>query len=91
MPFGWRVGPGDHLRVRRPPVSRELPEQVLLNAPHDPADHAVVVFALDAAHISRQVRSNPSPLLIAQPKQILTHDPDPSKKRIKIVLSGLKN
>ena len=47
---------------------------------HDPADHAAIVFALDAAHIRRQVRSNPSPLLIAQPKQILAHDPDPLQK-----------
>jgi hypothetical protein len=47
---------------------------------HDPADHAPIVFALDAAHISRQVRSDPSPLLIAQPKQILAHDPAPLQK-----------
>jgi hypothetical protein len=31
------------------------------------------------------------PLLIAQPEQVLAHDPDPFQKRIRIVLSGLKN
>jgi hypothetical protein len=43
---------------------------------HDPADHAPIVFPLDPAHVRRQVRFNATPLLIAQPKQILAHDPD---------------
>jgi hypothetical protein len=30
-------------------------------------------------------------LLIAQPKQILAHDPDPFQRRIRIVLSWLQN
>jgi hypothetical protein len=37
------------------------------------------------------VRSNPSPLLIAQPKQILAHDPDPLQKTNQDLLSRLKN
>jgi hypothetical protein len=43
---------------------------------HDPTDHAPIVLPLDATHVGRQVRFNPTPLLIAQPKQVLAHDPD---------------
>jgi hypothetical protein len=57
-----------------------LPTAAALEHVHDPADHAAIVFALDATHISRQVRSNPCPLLVAQPKQVLAHDPDPLQK-----------
>jgi uncharacterized protein len=44
---------------------------------HNAADHAAVIHALDAPHIHRQMTFNPLPLLIAQPKQIPAHDPDP--------------
>jgi hypothetical protein len=37
-------------------------------------------LALDTTYIRRQVRSDPSPLLITQPEQILAHDPDPLQK-----------
>jgi hypothetical protein len=47
---------------------------------HDPADDPAIVYALDAAHIGRQIRFDPSPLLVAQPKQIPPHDPDPLPK-----------
>ena len=47
---------------------------------HDPADDPAIVYPLDAAHIPRQIRLNSSPLLVAQPKQILAHDPDPLPK-----------
>jgi len=47
---------------------------------HDPADDPAIVYPLDAAHIPRQIRPNSSPLLVAQPKQILAHDPDPLPK-----------
>ena len=47
---------------------------------HDPADDPAIVYPLDAAHIPRQIRPNSSPLLVAQPKQILAHDPDPFPK-----------
>jgi uncharacterized protein len=43
---------------------------------HDPADHAPIVLPLDTAHIRRKMRFDPGPLLIAQPKQVLAHDPD---------------
>jgi hypothetical protein len=42
---------------------------------HDPADHAPIVLPLDTAHIRRQSRLDPGPLLIAQPKQVLAHVP----------------
>ena len=47
---------------------------------HDPADDPAIVYPLDTAHIARQIRPNSSPLLVAQPKQILAHDPDPLPK-----------
>jgi hypothetical protein len=58
---------------------------------HDAADDAAVVHPLDAPHIRRQVKLNPLPLLIAQPKQIPARDPNPFPKRIRIVLSGPRN
>jgi uncharacterized protein len=42
------------------------------------ADHTAIFRPLDAPDIRRQVRFNPLPLLIAQPKQILAHIPIPS-------------
>jgi hypothetical protein len=45
---------------------------------HDAADDAPIVHPRDTSHIPRQPRLNPLPLLIAQPKQVLAHDPDPS-------------
>ncbi len=47
---------------------------------HDATDNAPIVCALDASHIRRQTRLNPIPLLIAQPKQVLPHGPDPPKR-----------
>src|ERR1041385_556639 len=41
----------------------------------DPADHAPVVPPFDTAHTRRQMRFDPLPLPIAQPKQVLAHDP----------------
>jgi hypothetical protein len=47
---------------------------------HDPANDAAVVCPLDATDVRRQTRLDPSPLLIAQPKQIPAHGPDPLPK-----------
>ena len=44
---------------------------------HDAADDAAVVRPLDAPYIRRQMRFDPSPLLVAQPKQVPAHNPDP--------------
>ena len=43
---------------------------------HDAADDSAIVRPLDAPDIRRQVRFDPLPLLIAQPKQVPAHDPD---------------
>jgi hypothetical protein len=57
---------------------------------HDPADYAPVICSFDAAHIRRQMRLNPCPLLIAQPEQISAHESLPPI-RINIVLSSRKD
>src|SRR6266487_6237709 len=41
---------------------------------------AAIIHPLDAPDIPRQVRFDPLPLLIAQPKQIPAHDPNPLPK-----------
>jgi hypothetical protein len=58
---------------------------------YDAADNAAIVLPLDTAYIGWQVGFDPLPLLVAQPKQIPAHDPNPSPKRISIVLSKQKN
>jgi hypothetical protein len=52
---------------------------------HDPADHPTIIDPLYAPNIRRQMRLDPSPLFVAQPKQVRAHDPDPLPKRIRIV------
>jgi hypothetical protein len=47
---------------------------------HDAADDATIVHPLDALDIPRQMRFDPLPLLIAQPKQVPAHDPNPLPK-----------
>jgi len=47
---------------------------------YNAADNAAIVLPLDTAHIGWQVRLDPLPLLVAQPKQIPAHDPNPSPK-----------
>src|SRR5262245_53532463 len=47
---------------------------------HDTADDAAIIRPLDPAHIRRQVRFDPLPLLIAKPKQVPGHDPNPLPK-----------
>jgi len=47
---------------------------------HDAADDAPIVGPLDASHIRWQMRFDPTPLLVAQPKQIPAHDPNPLPK-----------
>jgi hypothetical protein len=58
---------------------------------HDAANDAPIILPFDTPHVRRQVSFNPFPLLVTQPKEIAAHDPDPFKKRIKIVLSAQKN
>jgi len=47
---------------------------------HDTADDAAIIRPLDPAHIRRQMRFDPLPLLIAKPKQVSGHDPNPLPK-----------
>jgi hypothetical protein len=47
---------------------------------HDAADDAAIVHPLDAPDIPRQLRFDPLPLLIVQPKQVPAHDPNPLPK-----------
>jgi hypothetical protein len=58
---------------------------------HDAADDPTIIDPLHAPDIRRQVRLDPLPLLIVQPKQIPAHDPNSFPKRIRIVLSHQKN
>jgi hypothetical protein len=45
----------------------------------DAADDPAIVRPLDTPYIRRQVRFDPLPLLIAEPKQIPAHGPIPRK------------
>jgi len=47
---------------------------------HDAADDPAIIYPLNPANVGRQMRLDPRPLLVAQPKQILAHDPDPLPK-----------
>jgi hypothetical protein len=42
---------------------------------NDSADHAAVVDPVNPTHVRRQMRLDPSPLLITQPKKLAAHDP----------------
>src|SRR5262249_44373682 len=56
------------------------PTTAALQYMHDAADDSAIVRPLDAPDIRRQVRFDPLPLLIAQPKQVVAHDPNPLPK-----------
>jgi hypothetical protein len=47
---------------------------------HNAADDPTVVRALNASHIGRQMRFDPLPLFIAEPKQVLAHIPIPQSE-----------
>jgi hypothetical protein len=68
-------------RCRRTILGRAIaPATAALQYVHDAADDAAIVHPLDAPDIRWQARFDPLPLLIAQPKQIPAHDPDPLPK-----------
>ena len=58
---------------------------------HDAADDAPIIRPRNAPYIRRQLRFDPLPLLIAQPKQFLRTIPIPFQKRVRIALSEQKN
>src|SRR5258708_23152883 len=58
-------------RCRRTILGRAIaPATAALQHMHDAADDAAIVHPLDAPDIPRQVKFDPLPLLIAQPKQL---------------------
>jgi hypothetical protein len=64
--------------------------QADLQHTHNAAEDTPIVLSPDALHVCRQVRLDPLPLFVAQPKQFPAHDPNPSLERISIVLSERK-
>ena len=65
-------------RCRRSILGRAIaPATAAFQNMHDAADDAAVVRSLDAPYIRRQMRFDPSPLLVAQPKQVPAHNSDP--------------
>jgi hypothetical protein len=55
---------------------------------HDAANDAPIIRPLNTSHICRQMGLNPIPLLIAQPKEVCPHDPDPPTNQV-AMQSGL--
>jgi hypothetical protein len=79
------------MSVDRPFPASSPPTTAALQHVHDAADDPAIVHSFDAPDIRRQVRFDPLPLRIVQPKQVPAHDPNPFQKRIRIVLSAQKN
>ncbi len=68
-------------RCRRTVFGRAIaPAAAALENMHNPADDPAVIDPLNAPNIGRQMRLDPCPLLVVQPKQIPPHDPDPLPK-----------
>lgn len=79
-------------RRRRAILGRAIgPTTAAFQHVYDAADHAPIVHSLDAPGIRWQVRFDPLPLLIAQPKQVRAHDPNPFPKENQNRISGQKN
>src|SRR6516164_4049433 len=78
-------------RCRRTILGRAIASATAaLQHVHNAADDAGIVHPLDAPDIPRQVGFDPLPLLIAEPKQVPAHDPNPLPKRIGIVIRAEK-
>src|SRR5262245_49994997 len=68
-------------RCRRTILGRAItPTTAAFQHMHDTADDAAIIGSLDPAHIRRQVKFDPLPLLIAKPKKVPGHDPNPLPK-----------
>src|SRR5437879_4345909 len=62
-------------RRRRAVLRRAIaPPAAALQHMQDAADHAAIIHAILAAYVRRQMRLDPSPLLVVQPKQVASHD-----------------
>jgi hypothetical protein len=57
---------------------------------HDATDDPAIIYSLDPPYIRRQLRLDPPPLLIAQPKQVRAHDPNPFPKENQDRIVGSK-
>ncbi|MHC2245783.1 hypothetical protein ACVJH7_005090 [Bradyrhizobium elkanii] len=83
FPYAAPRPPGEAIvdRCRRPVGFGAIgPAAAAFQHMYNAADNAAIVLPLDTAHIGWQVRFDPLPLLVAQPKQTPTHDPNPSPK-----------
>ena len=78
-------------RRRRAISGGNAPATATFQNMHDAANDAPVVLPFDAPYVRRQMRFDPSPLLVAQPKQIPAHDPDPFQKTNQDRISARKN
>jgi hypothetical protein len=62
---------------------------------HDAANDPPIIRPLHASNVCRQMRLNSIPLLIAQPKEVLSHDSGPPNESdrygIRIALSLQQN
>jgi hypothetical protein len=81
---------------RRTVLGRAIaPATAALQYMYDAADDPPIVHPLDTPYIRRQVRFDPLPLLIAEPKQVPAHGPIPLRRitpyGIKIVLASQQN
>ena len=68
-------------RCRRTIFGRAIaPAAAALQHVYYAADNTAIIDPIDAPNIRRQVSFDPPPLLVAQPKQVLAHDPNPPQK-----------
>jgi hypothetical protein len=56
---------------------------------YDAADDPAIIRPLHTPYIRRQMRFDPLPLLIAEPKQVPAHSPISQKKESRRMESGL--
>jgi hypothetical protein len=67
-------------RCRRTILGRAIaPATAALQYMYDAADDPAIVHPLDTPYIRWQMRFYPLPLLIAEPKQVPAHGPDPQE------------
>src|SRR4051794_27580676 len=77
-------------RCRRTILGRAIaPATAALQYMYDAADDPAIVRPLDTPYIRWQMRFYPLPLLIAEPKQVPAHGPDPQENESRHMESGL--
>src|SRR5262245_29779629 len=69
-------------RRRRPILGRAIaPAAAAFEHMHDAADHAAVIHPRLAPDVRCQLRFDPAPLLVRQPKQLAAHYPRPLSRK----------